>query len=232
MPPARIFAVTGLAREARVLRGGAVRVFVGGGDGLRLFECLDRAAGEGACAILSVGIAGGLKPGLSPGTPVIASSVAAFGNRLETTGPWADALSRAIPHAAVGPVAGEDRIVGSVDEKACLYRACGALAVDMESHIAGTIAHAHRIPFAALRIVADPAERSLPSAAKLALNADGSVSMGRILRELAREPAQVKLLLRTAIDAGAALRVLAQCCRLAGPCFGISDIGELLLDVS
>jgi adenosylhomocysteine nucleosidase len=231
MPSERIFVVTGMKREARIIGGCADRIFISG-NGVGLAERLDRAAADGACAILSIGIAGGLEPGLPPGTPVVASSIAVLGSHLQTTKTWAESLSRVIPGARLGAIAGESRIVASAAEKARLYRATGALTVDMESHIMAKIAHARGLPFAGLRIVADPAERFLPEAAQSALMPDGGISITRTLIRLAADPAQFGGLIQTAIDAQAAFRTLSRCCRLAGSRFCLPDIGELLLDVS
>jgi adenosylhomocysteine nucleosidase len=227
----RIFAVTGLKREARIVRGRMDRVFIGG-DGVGLAERLDRAAAEDRCAILSIGIAGGLQPGLPPGTVIIALSVSGGVGCVPTTRAWAENLGRVMPGAHMGAVAGESRIVPNAAEKAKLYRATGALAVDMESHIAAKIAHARRLPFAVLRIIADPAERSLPEVAQLALTPDGGIGIGRVLKALVAAPGQVGAVVQTAIDAQAAFRALTRCCHLAGSRFGLPYVGELLLDMS
>jgi hopanoid-associated phosphorylase len=231
IPSDRIFAVTGLKREAWIVRERMDRVFIGG-DGTGLAERLDRAAAEDRCAILSIGIAGGLQPGLPPGTVVVALSVAGSVGCVPTTRAWAEKLGRVMPSAHMGAVAGESRIVPNTAEKAKLYRATGALAVDMESHIAAKIAHARRLPFAVLRIIADPAERSLPEVAQSALTPDGSIDIGRVLKALVAAPEQVGAVVRTAIDAQAAFRALTRCCRLAGSRFCLPDVGELLLDMS
>lgn len=231
IPSQRIFAVTGLKREARIIGGRASQIFVGGGNGDYLAERLHRVVVGGPCAILSVGIAGGIAPGLAPGTVIIASAVFTSGRSLPAAGEWTDSLSQRMPRARVGVVAGESGIVASVAKKAALHRATGALAVDMESHIAAQIAYAHGIPFATLRVVADPAERSLPAAAQSALTPSGGVNVARALTTMVSKPAELGALIRTAIDAEIAFRALARCCRLAGPRFGLPDVSELLLDV-
>lgn len=231
IPSERIFAVTGLKREARIIAARADRMFIAG-DGTGLAERLDRAAAGGRCAILSIGIAGGLVPGLAPGAVVVASSVLTSGRCFRTAKSWTDRLTQIMPDAHVGPIVGESRIVASAAEKAALQRTTGALAVDMESQIAAEVAHAYHVPFTALRVIADPAERSLPAAAQSALTPSGGVSVARVLRALSAKPADLGALIRTARDAQTAFQVLARCCRLAGPRFCLPDVGELLLDVS
>jgi adenosylhomocysteine nucleosidase len=232
IPPDRILTVTGLKCEARIVRGRRMDRALIGGDGIGLAERLDRAVAEGPCAVLSVGIAGGLQPGLPPGTVIVASSVAGSGGSLPTTRAWAENLNRMISGVHMGGVADVSRIILNVAEKAKLYRATGALAVDMESHIVARIAHARRVPFAVLRIIADPAERSLPEMAQSALMPDGGIGIGHALKSLVAAPAQVGAAIQTALDTQAALHGLARCCRLAGPRFCLPDVGELLLDVS
>jgi adenosylhomocysteine nucleosidase len=116
--------------------------------------------------------------------------------------------------------------------KRALHDATGAAAVDTESHIAAAIAAAHGLPFAAFRVVADSVRRGLPPAAAVALAHDGRISGGAVLGSLARTPAQLPLLLRTAIDARTAFRALSRGRRLLGPRLAYPDLGELLLDVS
>ncbi|MBN3767889.1 hypothetical protein G3O01_44285, partial [Burkholderia sp. Ac-20365] len=89
-------------------------------------------------------------------------------------------------------------------DKAALHASTGALAVDMESHLAGAIAEANGLPFVVCRAIVDPAWRTLPSAATAGLRDDGTTAIGPILRELARQPSQLGGLLQVAADARAA----------------------------
>jgi adenosylhomocysteine nucleosidase len=225
-----VCAVTGLKREARLIEALTTRIVVGGGDSARLGEGIERAVRDGARALFSVGVAGGLKPGLPVGTPIVASSVIAAGGSFATTASWADVLTRAVPGSVRGPVFAQDGIADAA-EKEDLYRKTGALAVDMESHVVARIAQARDLPFAVLRIVVDPSERSLPRAAKVAMQPDGSVSLIRIAMSVAARPAQIPLLVRSGMDARVAFRALARCCRVVGPTFGAPNLDELVRDV-
>ena len=69
---ATVLAVTGLAREARIASGPGVRAVASGGNARRLAEMLDSECRRGAIAIISFGIAGGLRPGLGPRASVVA----------------------------------------------------------------------------------------------------------------------------------------------------------------
>ncbi len=78
----------------------------------------------------------------------------------------------------------------------------------MESHVAARLAALHGLPFAALRVVADPAERSLPPAALVGMRPDGTTDIGAVLRSLGRAPRQLPGLIRTGLDARAAFSAL------------------------
>ena len=94
------------------------------------------------------------------------------------------------------------------------------------------MAAAHGLPFAAFRVVADSVRQGLPPAASVALTSDGNINSGAVLGSLARAPAQLPSLLRTAIDARTAFRALLRGRRLLGPGLAYPDLGELLFDVS
>ena len=107
--------------------------------------------------------------------------------------------------------------------KRALYAETSALAVDTESHVAAEIALAHGLPFAALRVVADAADRDLPPAATVALKPGGRVDVKAVLRSLAATPSQLPLLLRTAVDAQAAFAALRRGRRRLGDDLGAFD---------
>jgi hopanoid-associated phosphorylase len=226
-----VLLITGLRREARIIGSDGIGVIVGGGCSTRLAQDLERAAIKGAKAFLSMGIAGGLRPGLPSGTTIIASSVVTDGARMATTTAWSERLHQAIPGSLMGDLAGSDRIIAGLDDKAALFQATHADAVDMESHVAALVAGRHGIPFAALRIIADPAERSLPPAAQAGMRDDGRVDLVGVARSLLAAPGQIPALMRTAADARRAFAALSRCRLLIGPGLCFPDFGELLLDM-
>jgi hypothetical protein len=99
----------------------------------------------------------------------------------------------------------------------------GAVAVDMESHVAARLAAHYGLPFAALRIIADPAERSLPAAALVGMRPDGSTDIAAVLRALGRRPSDLPALIRTALDARAAFAALHRDRRTLCALFGFAD---------
>ena len=201
---------TGLRREARMMARPGVVVIAAGGDAERLERELERAAAS-ASAILSSGLAGALDPVLKPGDVVIGSCCiddADPSTSRRANGSFDHELRRHVAKAHVGLIWASDRPVATGAEKAQIYRETGALAVDMESHIAARVAARHGLPFAFLRVISDAADTTLPPAALAGMRPDGGIALGAILGSLARQPGQLPALFRTARDAGRAFRVL------------------------
>ncbi len=198
--------VTGFKAEARIARGfKAARI----ATGAEPEAAARRLIADGVRGLLSFGIAGGLKPGLGPGTMIVATEVIDASARFETAAAWRAALLSRLPGAQAGPLLGSDRVVATAAEKALLYRASEALALDMESHAVARAAAAAGLPFAALRVIADSAAASLPAVARAALTDQGSIAVGRVLFGLLRRPSDLPALLRLGRDSRAALRALA-----------------------
>jgi adenosylhomocysteine nucleosidase len=227
-----IVAVTGLAKEARIAAGPGVRAIAGGGRVSALVAALERELARGAAAVISFGIAGGLAEDVVKGTWLVAHAIVTPARRWPCDVAWAEILAERLPGALKADLAGVDVLIAEPAAKRALQRATGATAVDTESHIAAAIAAAHGLPFAAFRVVADSARRTLPPAASLALTPDGTISGGAVLGSLARSPGQLPSLLRTAIDARTAFRALSRGRRLLGAGLAYPALGELLLDVS
>jgi adenosylhomocysteine nucleosidase len=226
-----IVAVTGLAREARIAAGPGIVVVVGGGNAIHLREKLSRALTTGTRGVISFGIAGGLEPSLKPGDCVVASEVIGNGERFVSDAAWLERMMARMPYAKRAAVAGMDTIVLSVGTKAALFRATGAWTVDMESHIAAKLAHARKIPFAAVRVVADTATSELADAASVAIGEDGEVKLGAVLGSVIRRPWQIPALIQTARDSKLAFAALLRCRDTLGFGFAGPDIGQLPLDV-
>ncbi len=229
--PRRVTVACGLRAEARIAAGPGVAVLPGGGDAARLAEALEAAASTSS-AFVSFGIAGGLAPDLRPGTCLVADRVVApDGTAYEADAAWRARLARVLG-AAVATFAGVDLPLADGAGKRALHASCGASLVDMESHVVARAARRHGLPFAAIRVVADPAERQLPHAATVGMRPDGRVDLPAVLRSLARDPRQLPGLIRTARDARAAMAGLFRSRQLLGEDFGLAvDLGDPLLDV-
>jgi hypothetical protein len=132
---------------------------------------------------------------------VVASCVVNGPDTLAADRAWMHALAAHLPRARCGPLAALDAPLASRAAKAQLWQAGGALAVDMESHAAALAARRLDLPFAAVRVVLDPARRSLPPCALKGMREDGGTDLAALLRALARAPGQLGPLVLLACDA-------------------------------
>lgn len=220
-----VLAVTGLAKERRLASGPGVEAVGAGGNPARLAALLASRDPPGCRAIVSIGIAGGLDPNLVPGDVVVAAGIVAADRRYEADPAVAAALLArlGLPGDTVrsGDLAGVDAAVMSVAGKAELRARTRALAVDMESHVAAAFAERHGLPFAAIRVVCDPAHRALPAFAAQALKPNGEPDILAVLSAVARGSARIGDLVRLARDSNAAFAALSRCRTLLGPSLGV-----------
>jgi hypothetical protein len=99
--------------------------------------------------------------------------------------------------------------------------------------VAAGFAATRGLPFAAIRVVCDPAGRTLPPLAAEALRPDGGLDILAIVGSLARQPGQIVTLPRLARDASAAFAALSRVRAALGPGLGLGGLsfGEALGDV-
>lgn len=223
-----IIAVTCLSFEAQVAAGPGVSVLCGAAQ--RYIHKLEAAVEAGGSGIISIGIAGGLAPGLAPGDWVVASGVITDGVRIPTDSRWSQKLLHALPKAVHADISGVDAPVVAEADKRELHETHGTVACDMESHIAAKIAARHGVPFAACRVIIDPAERTLPPAALVGMRSDGRPDVFAVARSLFQQPRQVFSLLRVVADLRAARTALSDGRRRLGG--NLSFPGELQLNPS
>jgi len=234
--PLPILIVTGLAKEMRLAEGPGLVAIASGGDTDRLRRRLAERTVPGCRAVLSFGIAGGLDPGLSAGDVVVATGIVANGARRPAHPALVDQLAASLSAGGVpvrrADIAGVDAPLLTTSDKSATWRATGAAAVDMESHVACEFAARHGLIFAALRIVCDPATSSIPAGVANALTPDGEVDHLAVLADFLKRPTQIASLTRLANEARASFRVLSRCRDLLGIGRGFPDLVELLGDVA
>ncbi len=222
-PQSPVLVVCGMDFEARIAASPDVETLFGQ-RGVMLARALDVRLMQGCAGVISFGVAGGLDPTLPPGAVIVATAVRSGQTSYSTAPYWTAALRRALPHAESGLLAGSDTPVLTVADKTALHDAHGALAVDMESHIAARAAQALGIPFAALRVVIDPADRAVPPLAFAGMAADGSTDVGAIIRGLLKAPHQIGGLLRLGRDASIAKKALAGARQAVGAGFALPEL--------
>lgn len=207
--------ICGLQSEATAIRAiidgdARVRICVSGADAGRAYDLATQACAQGAAAVLSIGVSGGLDPALRPGDLIIGETVIGDdGDKYEADGYLLAVVRKSAPtRAQFGRVFGADDIIESASKKAALFSNHGALAVDMESHGAARAAAEAGAPFLAIRAIADPADRALPPAALGAVAPDGSTRVFKTLGAALRDPKQFPDLVKLGADSDAALKTL------------------------
>ena len=218
---APLLVVTGMKREAACAAGEGVVTICSGADVARLRAELDRLGDTRFSAVISFGLAGALDYSLRPGNVVIADTVVSGDARHATHGRLSDILAEGAAARGCGSVPGAivgvDRPAMDTAAKTLLRETAKAAAVDMESHIAAEFARTHKIPFAVLRAISDPAARALPPLAAKALTPEGDVDGKVVARELIRAPGQIGGLILAGLDSRAAFASLSRCGPLLGP---------------
>jgi adenosylhomocysteine nucleosidase len=213
--PRPILIVTGLVQEARIAAGPGMAVICSSSDPRQLRALLTVFDPTTIRGVISFGVAGGLDPSLKSGDIVVATEVMAGDTR------WLAGLSlneEQIAGIALGRrrvvrgmLAGVEEVVVAQSSKAALRSETGAAAVDMESHIAAAYAAENELPFAALRVISDPASRTLPALARNAIKPNGEIDLRKILGGLARNPQSLRALVSTGLDFNRALKSLRGC---------------------
>lgn len=223
-----VLAVTGLAKEARLASGTGVQAIGAGGNPERLRALLAARPEPGCRAVVSIGIAGGLDPALQPGDVLVATAIVtptqSYSADPAITAAWMRALAGSGSTVREAVLAGVDAAVIDVPAKAALRSATGSAGVDMESHVAAAYAAEHGLPFAALRIVCDPADRAIPAFAAQALKPDGEPDIRAVLTAIARQPSQIPALIRLARDSGRAFQSLTRCRARLGIALGVPAV--------
>lgn len=236
MTPGSVGVVVALAAEARALvrRRYLLGVVEPAAPGVRVLVCGmgPRAAGDaaatlaqgGVTALAMFGVAGGLDPALTPGTLLLPAEVLdEQGARHATDSAWRTRLAAKLGAAPDQRplLTVESPLLGPQDKRLALQR-WGAPAVDMESAAVARIARARKLPFLALRAVADAAGDSIPEPLAAAIDRYGRPRNLAMAAALLRNPgliAELPHLASTMNRASAALRRVVQA---AGPTLAYS----------
>ena len=213
--PRPILIVTGLVQEARIAAGPGMAVICSSSDPQQLRALLTVFDPTTIRGVISFGVAGGLDPSLRSGDIVVATEVMAGDARwlagLTLNEDLITSLALGRRRVIRGGLAGVEEVVAAQARKAALRLATGAAAVDMESHIAADYAARAGLPFAALRVISDPASRALPAIARNAIKANGDIDLAKVFRGIVRNPRTLRALVSTGLDFNRALRSLRGC---------------------
>jgi hopanoid-associated phosphorylase len=213
--PRPILIVTGLIQEARIAAGPGMTVICSSSDPQQLRALLTVFDPTTIRGVISFGVAGGLDPSLRSGDVVVATEVMAGDARwlagLSLNDDLISGIELGSRRVVRGGLAGVEEVVVARARKAALRSHTGAAAVDMESHIAAAYATEAGLPFAAVRVISDPADRSLPALAQRAIKPNGDIDLRSSLRGVVRNPRTLSALVSMGIDFNRALRSLRGC---------------------
>ncbi len=196
--------VTGLTAEAHIAKLLGWPVAAGGGMPWGAEQAAERLVAEGATALVSFGLAGGLDPDFRPGAIIVPIAVVEAGRIRPTNAALSDRLGGWFG----GMLHAGSEIVARADAKAALAKSTLCGAIDLESGAVARVAERHGIPFAVLRAICDPAERNLPPAALATLNANGAIAVGALAVSILARPWQIPGLIALGRDAARARRAL------------------------
>ena len=231
MPPGIVAA---LIAEARLLAKGPIApggftalhegamLFVSGIGPNRGRLAAQTLLAKGATALVSWGCAGGLLPGLSPGSLILPERILAADQSVYPVDPpWHERMSSRLkgyvdPHGGV--LAESTMVLTSSLEKAALLRRTGAVAADMESASIARVAKEAGIPFMAIRAITDGAEMDLCRSALDSIDEFGRIRPLKLLSGLARHPVEFPALVRMGRSFRAAEATLAKVVLRAGSC--------------
>ncbi|MBV8780014.1 MAG: hypothetical protein JO353_01340 [Phycisphaerae bacterium] len=176
-----IFVATAI--EARAVGGGAVVI----GPKARKLPDIQHAG-----AIVVAGFGGALDPTLRIGEIIIDAP-----EYLHLSGPW----RRGRIHTA-------DHIVATPAQKAELFRATGAIAVDMEQARVQALADRLQVPLIGVRAISDRADHVIDPQLTHCLDETGDIRSGVLIRQIFRKPAMIPRLIRLGIHSKKASRAL------------------------
>ncbi len=181
----------------------------------------ERLIAEGAEALISFGLAGGLVPRLRPGHIVLAEKTILPGGRaINMDKEWAGRLLNLSAGSGLaieaGALTGSDRIVPTPEGKRALAARTGALIVDMETHALAEAAEAAGMPALAIRAVCDSSDQAIPQAVIGSTRPNGEVKTLKVWRKFCAAPWELPALLNLRRGVAAAFASLDRLTRLAG----------------
>ncbi len=171
-----------------------------------------RLLAQGAGLLVSFGTAGALGQGVAGDIMVPDHVVDSSGNRCDAELAVVDFICRYLTGSAVvhrGMLLSVEQPLTDPAAKQTMHAGTGAEAVDLESAAIAKVA-AGRVPFVAMRVIIDAADRAIPNVAVASV--EGSAHRpGRILPALLKSPDQIPALISLGLAARRAGRSLRLC---------------------
>jgi len=173
---------------------------------------------QGVKALLSIGVAGALRPELKTGDLIVADRIMEerydegydqWELKLLFTKLAQTALFTKGIRAGKGAIVSVKEPVSSSEGKRKLYMRSHALVSDMESGSVARTAEEADLPILALRVVIDPFQRNVAQDLSDCLDRSGRISLPVLLKNLRRRPSLFPHLLMMTRDMAVALRTLS-----------------------
>ena len=165
-----------------------------------------RLAWWGVNGVLVSGLAAGLEQRLTAGSMGSPDTVVDHDERWKCDATLRHILGGDLNGVRGGALLHSDDVVLEAGNKAALHARFNCAALDMESGFLARAAQESGLPFAVLRVICYPAERTLPPVAATVLSTDGGLNIGALLGSLLRDPRQITALIRLGQDATQARR--------------------------
>jgi adenosylhomocysteine nucleosidase len=167
---------------------------------------------QGATRLISWGCAAALSETLKPGDLVLADTlIDTEGARIDIAPDWHDFAKNLLSTSLkihTGSLAESNCIVANSQDKKQLHDQTGAAALDMETIAIAKVAGQHKLPFLAIRAIADPVGMDLPKAINHSFNDEGDIMLGKLLLFIALHPAELPGLIKLGMHFHAAKNTL------------------------
>lgn len=167
---------------------------------------------QGATRLISWGCAAALSETLKPGDLVLADTlIDVQGTQIGIDPDWHGYTKNLLSitlKVHTGSLAESKTIVATGQDKKHLHTQTGAVALDMESIAIAKVAKQHKLPFLAIRAIADPANMDLPKTINHSLNNEGDIVLGKLLLFIALHPAELPGLIKLGLHFNAAKNTL------------------------
>ena len=202
-----------------------VIVVTGGIGPRRTRQTLEQFTDIPLAAVISVGCAGALIPGLACGQLVLASEVRMLSAEAQLDRFLVDpdfllhartAATRAAIPVAEGSLFTCARVLFTPEDKAQQGEATGAIAVEMESGIHAAFAATRGLPFLVLRVILDPVGMALPVMKGL-MTPEGGVRPFKALSHVITHPQHLPVLLELKRARATAAQSITKLCQVLFP---------------
>jgi adenosylhomocysteine nucleosidase len=173
--------------------GPAAFLAVSGAGSENATKATEYLLGKGVDALISWGLAGGLKPGLAAGDVVLAEQLLTDHGAYAVSRSWRKALRKRLAdftRVYDGALVHSEGVLSRPTDKQLLHDSCAAIAVDRESAAVAEVARKAKVPFLALKVIADTADLRLPAVLSRRLMENGELKLGQLLAGIGARPWQ------------------------------------------